>query len=172
MVKLAQRYARATQSSNLKSDAFHFDTDKLAAVALSGGAGFGNLLLRVKYANDATSYVHLAEAWEWHVKVLAATARPAWPQHIKADAVAKAALKYWLNDLCPVCGGKGVKKMEFVDVLSDDPCDHCEGSGKRAMDCADQIRRHAVEMVHVLEEITIAAGSQAMRKLASDMDLS
>lgn len=171
MVKLAQKYARATQSSNLKNDDYHFDTDKLAAVALSGGAGFGNLLLRVKYANDVTSYVRLAEAWEWHVKILAATTKPAWPPHVKADAVAKAALKYWLNDLCPVCGGKGVSKMEFVDVLSDDACDHCEGSGKRPMECADQIRRYATEMVYVLEEITIAAGSRAMRKLASDMDL-
>jgi hypothetical protein len=172
MVKLAQRYARATQSSNLKSDEYHFDTDKLAAVALSNIAGFGSLLLRVKYANDATSYVQLAEAWEWEVKKRAALARPPWPMHIKEANVAKAALKYWLNDLCPVCGGKGVSKMEFVDVLSDDPCDHCEGSGKRPMECADQIRRYAVEMVYVLEEITIAAGSQAMKKLASDMDLS
>jgi hypothetical protein len=170
MVKLAQKYARATQSSNLKNDGYHFDTDKLAAVALSGG-GFGNLLFRVKFANDATSYVRLAEAWEWEVKKRAALARPPWPMHIKEANVAKAALKYWLNDLCPVCGGKGVSKMEFVDVLSDDPCDHCEGSGKRPMECADQIRRYAVEMVYVLEEITIAAGSQAMRKLASDMDL-
>jgi hypothetical protein len=169
MVKLAQRYAKATQSSNLKSDDYHFDTDKLAAVALSGGAGFGNLLFRVKFANDATSYVRLAEEWEWEVKKRAALA--GWPLHVKEAAVAKAALKYWLNDLCPVCGGKGVRKMEFVDILSDDPCDTCEGSGKRPIECADQIRRYAVEMVFVLEEIMIAAGRNAMRKLASDMDL-
>lgn len=167
MVKLAQKYAKATQSSNLKSDDYHFDTDKLAAVALSGGAGFGNLLFRVKFANDATCYVRLAEAWEGEVSKRSA----GWPTHVKPAAVAKAALKYWLNDLCPCCGGKGVRKMEFVDILSDDPCEVCEGSGKRPMDCADQIRRYAVDMVFVLEEITIAAGSQAMRKLASDMDL-
>jgi DnaJ-class molecular chaperone len=170
MVKLAQRYAKATQSSNLKSDDYHFDTDKLAAVALSGGAGFGNLLFRVKFANDATSYVRLAEEWEWEVKKRAALA--GWPLHVKEAAVAKAALKYWLNDLCPVCGGKGVRKMEFVDILSDDPCDTCEGSGKRPIEADPRIHSHVAAMVLVLEAMTITAGSNAMRKLAADMDLS
>lgn len=169
MVKLAQKYAKATQSSNLKSDEFHFDTDKLAAVALSGE--FGALLFRVKYANDHTSYVRLAEEWEWEVKKRAALSKPPWPVHIKAPAVAKAALKYWLNDLCPVCGGKGVKKHEFVDALSDDPCDICEGSGKRPIEADLRIHDHVSAMVLVLEAMTITAGSNAMRKLASDMDL-
>lgn len=168
MVKLAQRYAKATQSSNLKSDEYHFDTDKLAAVALSGGAGFGNLLFRVKYANDATSYVRLAEAWEGEVSKRGA----GWPAHVKPAAVAKVALKYWLNDLCPCCGGKGVRKMEFVDILSDDPCEVCEGSGKRPIDCDARIVAYVGPMVLVLEAMTITAGSNAMRKLASDMDLS
>jgi hypothetical protein len=171
MVKLAQKYAKATQSSNLKSDDYHFDTDKLAAVALSGGAGFGNLLFRVKFANDATSYVRLAEAWEWEVKKRAALARPPWPSHIKEAAVAKAALKYWLNDLCPVCGGKAFKKMEFVDIISDEPCDTCEGSGKRPIECDARIYGYVGPMVLVLEAMTITAGSNAMRKLASDMNL-
>ena len=171
MVKLAQQYARATQSSNLKSDEYHFDTDTLAAVALSGGPGFGNLLFRVKYANDATSYVQLAEAWEWYVKIRAATSAPPWPVHVKDAAVAKASLKYWLNDLCPVCGGKGVQKMEFVDILSDDACESCEGSGKRPMEAEPRIVSYVSEMVLLLESMTITAGSNAMRKLASDMDL-
>lgn len=172
MVKLAQKYAKATQSSNLKSDEYHFDTDKLAAVALSGGAGFGNLLFRVKYANDATSYVALAEAWEWEVRRRAADPKEKWPEHVKPATVAKSALKYWLNDLCPCCGGKGVRKMEFVDILSDEPCEVCEGSGKRPIECDPRIYAYVGPMVLVLEAMTITAGSNAMRKLASDMDVS
>jgi hypothetical protein len=167
MVKLAQKYAKATQSSNLKSDEFHFDTDKLAAVALSGE--FGALLFRVKYANDHTSYVRLAEEWEWGVKKRAALA--GWPVHVKEAAVAKAALKYWLNDLCPVCGGKGVKKMEFVDVLSDNPCDVCEGSCKRPLECEPRIKRYVESMVLALESMTITAGHMAISKLASDFGM-
>lgn len=169
MVKLAQSYARATQSSNLKSDEHHFDTDKLAAVALS--SEFGALLFRVKYANDATSYVQLAEAWEWEVKKRAALSRPPWPVHVKDAAVAKASLKYWLNDLCPVCGGKGVKKMEFIDILSDDACESCEGSGKKPMECEPRIHWYTSAMVLVLEAITITAGANAIQKLAPEMEL-
>jgi hypothetical protein len=69
-----------------------------------------------------------------------------------------------------VCQGKGVKKMEFVDVLSDDPCDICEGSGKKPIQCPDQIRRYVREMVNVLEGMTIAAGGEAIAKLANDLD--
>lgn len=170
MVKLAQKYAKATMSSNLKSDDYHFDTDKLAAVALSNIAGFGNLLFRVKYANDSTSYVRLAEEWEWEVKKRAALA--GWPMHIKEAVVAKAALKYWLNDLCLLCNGKCFRKHEFVDALSDEPCELCEGSGKRPIEADPRIHSHVAAMVLLLEAMTITAGSNAMRKLASDMELS
>lgn len=169
MVKLAQRYAKATQSSNLKSDDMHFDTDKLAAVALSGD--FASLLFRVKYANDATSYVRLAEAWDWDVKKRAALARPPWPPHINDAAVAKASLKYWLNDLCPACCGKGVKKMDFEELLSDDACEVCDGSGKRPLQCEPRIEEYVGAMVLVLESMTITAGHMAMAKLSSAMDL-
>lgn len=166
MAKIAQRYARATQSSNLRSDEHHFDTDSLAAVALS--AEFGSMLFRVKYANDATSYPRLAEQWAWEVKKRAALA--GWPIHVKEDVVSKVALKYWLNDLCPACTGKGVKKKDFEDTLSDEPCDVCEGSGKRPIECPDQIRKYVVEMVGSLECMTLSAGHLAMSKLAAEFD--
>lgn len=167
MTKIAAQYARATQSSNLKSDELHFDTDKLAAVALSGH--LGSMLFRVKFANDATTYIGLAEAWEWEVKKLAAIDR--WPEHIKDATVAKAALKYWLNDLCPACGGKCFQKHEFVDTLSDDPCDLCEGTGKRPLEVEHRIYRYVNEMVGLLDSMAIRAAGVAMKKLAHDMDL-
>jgi hypothetical protein len=167
-VKIVRKYAHATESSNLKNDAFHHDTDTLAAVALSDRQ-FGSLLFRVKYSNDASSYKRLQEEWRWDVKKRAAL--DGWPEHVKDQAVADHALKYWLNDICPACGGKGVKKMEFVDVLSDEPCDICEGSGKKSIQCPDQIRRFVQDMVNVLEGMTIAAGGVAIAKLARDFEL-
>lgn len=167
MSKLAQRYARATISSNLKNDQWHFDTDSLAAVALS--SEFGSMLFRVKFANDSTSYVRLAEEWEWEVKKRAAV--DGWPVHIKDAVVAKAALKYWLNDLCPLCNGKCLKKHEFVDTLSDEPCDLCEGTGKRPLEADRHNYRYVNEMVGLLDSVAIRAGAVAMKKLARDMDL-
>lgn len=163
---IIERYSRATQSSNLRSDEHHHDTDKLAAVALS--SEFGSMLFRVKYANDATSYRRLGDEWRWYVKKRAALA--GWPERINDAQVADESLAYWLNDLCPVCNGKGFKKMEFVDVLSDDACNHCEGSGKKSIEANRHIKRYVEEMVTALEGMTIRAGSQAMSKLADDMD--
>lgn len=163
---IIEKYSRATQSSNLRSDEHHHDVDKLAAVALS--SEFGALLFRVKYANDATSYNRLKDEWRWYVKKRAAVA--GWPMHVKELAVADHALNHWINDICPVCGGKCFKKMEFIDVLSDEPCDACEGSGKKSIQCPDQIRKFVGEMVSALEGMTIVAGGQAVSKLADDFD--
>lgn len=163
---IVEKYSRATISSNLRSDEHHFDTDKLAAVALS--SEFGAMLFRVKYANDATTYPRLQEEWRWYVKKRAALAH--WPIHVKEQTVADKALAYWLNDLCPACGGRGVKKMDFVDVLSDDPCDVCEGSGKKSISCEPRILKYVEEMVSALEGMTIVAGGNAIRKLADDFN--
>lgn len=166
-MQIAKKYARAAESSNLKSDAYHHDTDTLAAVALSDRQ-FGSLLFRVKYANDASSYKRLEEEFGWDVKKRAAL--EGWPQRVDESRVAKESLKHWLNDLCPVCNGKGVKKMEFVDILSDEPCNHCEGSGKKSVDCDRHIKKWVEEMVSALEGMVIQAAGAAMDKLARDMD--
>lgn len=167
-MRIVRKYARAAESSNLKNDAYHHDTDTLAAVALSDSQ-FGNLLFRVKYNNDAGSYPRLEEEWRFEVKKRAAVT--GWPESVNEQRVADAALKYWLNDICPFCGGRGVKKMEFVDVLSDDPCDHCEGTGKKSIRCHPALLNYVQEMVKVLEGMTMQAAGNAMAKLARDMDL-
>lgn len=167
-MKIVMKYARAAESSNLRNDAYHHDTDTLAAVALSD-LQFGSLLFRAKYSNDAESYKRLEEEWEWEVKKRAAL--EGWPLRVDEKRVATESLKYWMNDICPVCGGKGVKKMEFVDVLSDEACDHCEGSGKRSVDCDRHIRKWVEEMISALEGMTIMAAGAAMDKLSRDMDL-
>jgi hypothetical protein len=167
MAQMARRYARATQSNNLKSDEFHHDVDSLAAVAMS--TELGSMLFRVKFANDATSYVKLAQTWEWEVKKRAALA--GWPVHVKDETVAKTSLKHWLNDLCPACTGKGVQKKAFEETLSDDACEVCEGGGKRPIECADQIRGYVAEMVYALDEAALVAGNAAIAKLAEESDL-
>jgi hypothetical protein len=164
---MARRYARATQSNNLKSDEFHHDVDSLAAVAMS--TELGSMLFRVKFANDATSYVRLAQTWEWEVKKRAALAQ--WPIQINDAMVAKASLKHWLNDLCPACTGKGVQKKPFEDALSDDACEICEGTGKRPVDCHPRIKEYVEQMVFALDEAAVVAGGQAIAKLADDADL-
>jgi hypothetical protein len=166
-VKLEQRYAKATQSSNLKCDDRHHDTDSLAAVALSGE--FGGLLFRVKYSNDATSFNRLQEEWRWHIKKRAAV--DGWPEHIKEQKVADDALHYWLNDVCPACTGKGHPTIKYTPVLDEDACTVCEGTGKKPMVFEARAREYILDALVTLERMTIAAAGLAMAKLAGDMEL-
>lgn len=166
MAKLAQRYSRATQSSNLKDDSHHYQTEVLAAVALS--SAFGSLLFRVKYANDATSHNALLE--KWTVLVEQKSVFRGWPSHIVPATVAATSLEYWLCDICEHCEGKGYHALAGAPVLSDDPCKVCKGSGKKPLTCEKRIRDYVEDMVQTLERMTLHAGSEAMRKLAKQME--
>ncbi len=164
---IEKSYARATLSSNLKDDEFHHDHEKLAAVALS--SKFGSSLFRVKYANDTSSYQALLDEWETEVGVKSVLRK--WPQHVKYAHVARLSLNHWLNDLCLECGGKGVRPMpDMPQVLSDDPCPSCNGTGVAHVSCERRDLKYVEDMIEDLHELVRSAGAQAMRKLASDMD--
>lgn len=165
---IVQSYCRATISSNLKDDEFHHQTEKLAAVALSGR--LGSMLFRVKYANDHTSYNTLKEAWT--EVVTAKSVLRQWPKEVSAKKIARISLDYWQNDVCTECGGTGHKPLALVpNVLSDDPCPACHGTTKKPLQVKHNIRDYVADMVETIEEMTRHAAGEAMRKLADDMEL-
>jgi hypothetical protein len=167
---IVEKYCRATQSSNLKDDAQHHSTEALAAVALSdlGFNGIGNLLFRVKYANDATSYRRLAERWE--TIVLAKSQHRKWPSHVPPKKVAELALAHFLNDVCPGCSGKGHLPLDAAPILSDDPCPVCAGRGTVDVDCERRLEDYVKDMVESLNEMVRHAGALALRKLAGVLE--
>lgn len=166
MSNIAQKYSRATQTSDLKDDAHHHQTEVLAAVALS--SELGSLLFRVKFGNDATSHKALLE--KWLVIVGKKSVFRSWPSHVAQDKVAQASLEYWLCDLCGHCEGKGYHVLAGAPVLSDDPCKVCKGTGKKPLACEKRIRDYVEDMVQTLEVMTIHASGEAMRKLSQQMD--
>lgn len=177
---MAQKYARATMSSNLKSDEYHFDTDKLAAVALIGRVDvngspdalrrIGTLMFRVKYSNDASSYARLL--LEWTEVVTGKAVGRSWPKDISPKKIARLSLEYWQNDVCETCSGRGALPVRHVpSVLSDDACPACNGTAKRPIQAKHNLIQYVTDMVECIEEMTRYAGSLAMRRLASDMDL-
>lgn len=164
---IVKSYCRATLSSNLRDDEHHHATEKLAAVALSGK--LGNMLFRVKYANDHTSYNALREAWTEIVKSKAVLRK--WPKDVSPRKVARLSLEHWHNDVCTDCGGTGYKTVPYVSsYLSDDECPTCKGTAKRPIQVKHNIRDYVADMVEVIEDMTARAASSAMAKLASDMD--
>lgn len=162
-MQIVQRYATAAVSSNLKNDEHHTATDVLAAVALS--SDIGHLLFRLKYCNDRSVYGRLLDAWV--AKIGKKAARRGWLHN--AERVAVAALQHWINDVCPSCSGRGHKKMPDAPMLCDEACELCNGSGKRALRCDDDIVELVKDSLQMLDSLTYEAGGNAMRKLADNM---
>lgn len=162
-MELAERYARATLSGNLRSDELHVTTDVLAAMALS--SHFGALLVRVKYCNDAGSYRRLLDKWTWVVSCKAG--RRAWPAHIPVDKVAYLSLRRWLNSVCPACTGVGKVKVLGAPVLSEKDCPLCLGTGQTELRCNPAIRDYVLDMVEELEDDLRRSVQRARKKLRS-----
>jgi hypothetical protein len=163
---LAERYARATQSGNLRNDALHVTTDVLMAMALS--SNFGGLLVRVKYGNDASCYRRLLDKWTWIVSTKAL--RRNWPEHIPIDKIAYLSLRRWLNSVCPACTGHGKVKVLGAPVLSEKDCPLCLGKGETELRCNPAIRDYVLDMVEELQMDLIRGVTRANKRLRSDSE--
>jgi hypothetical protein len=163
-MSVIERYTRATRSSNLKCDEYHSAIDNIAAVGMSDDA-FGALLLRVKYAFDPTSYAKLKEEWRYYVKVKAVVHD--WPQDVNERIVADMVLAYWLRDHCRPCGGR--KHLELApQVLQDEPCPHCKGSGKRDLIVNRRFKKYAYDMHDAINRLVVRVGGEAEGKLREE----
>jgi hypothetical protein len=166
MVQIAERYARAVGSRNLKNDEHHFDPDVLAAVALS--TTFGGLLFRVKYHNEAPKYKELQEHWTWIVSCKAL--RRKWPDHVDIKQIAILSLHRWLNPICPACSGRKQETVFNTPMLSDRACRVCDGTGEVPLRCPEILRQYIEDMVEELKADERKAGARAARKLRRDAD--
>jgi DnaJ-class molecular chaperone len=85
--------------------------------------------------------------------------------------VANKSLTYWLNDVCDACAGRGYQQIAATPALSDMACKDCSGSGKKPLFCDTRIRNQLEDMVGTLDEMTLHAAGQAMKKLAARMEV-
>ncbi|PRC92660.1 hypothetical protein [Solimicrobium silvestre] len=165
-MSIGQMYAKSVQSSNLKDDAYHHDTDKLAAMALS--KRLGSELFRVKYANDATSYPRLLEEWICIVRNKAIHRK--WPVHVRASYIAKAALDYWLNPVCQVCTGRGFDSKINKSGEYEHDCKPCGGSGRKSVSGEANLLQFIIDMVEALDDMERISGGLAIKRLADAFD--
>jgi hypothetical protein len=161
---VVKKYIRATTSSDLTNDAYHHDTDTLAALAMSDDE-FGALLLRVKYAFDPALYNRLKDEWRRYVKVKAVA--HGWPHTINERIVADIVLGYWLRDHCRPCGGR--RRLELVPrVLSNDPCPHCKGTGKRPLIVNRRFTKYAHDVYEMINRLVVRVGGETAGKLREE----
>lgn len=166
-MQVIAKYSRSVNSSNLKDDAHHHATEALAAVALS--SELGGTLFRVKYSNSAGSYDTLMLKWREIVKNKSISRN--WPQDIAYNDVARLSLNYWLHDICPACVNGHQPLPGIPNVLSDDDCPMCNGTARRPIAAHHKVIKYVTDMVECIEEMTRHAGGQAIRKLATEMEL-
>ncbi|NML61805.1 hypothetical protein HHL21_12080 [Massilia sp. RP-1-19] len=167
-MNVIHKYTLAVSSSNLRDDAHHHSTEVLAAAALC--RDLGTRLFRVKYAGDATTYPALLEDWRTIVEGKAAVRT--WPADVSPRKVARLSLNHWLNDVCPVCTGRGYEAVRGAPtVMSDNVCKACGGTAKRAVEAKHNLIHLVEDMVEVLNAMSAHAAGKTMKRLASEMEL-
>jgi hypothetical protein len=167
-MKFAQRYVHACDSSDLTNDIYHSTPDPLTAAALC--LKFGPLLFRVKFANDTTSVKTLLIQWTEIVEKKAVIRN--WPPHISRKKVAALSLAYWLNDRCELCKGRAFQPLKMnPQILSDDPCPRCKGTGRNDVRCDRRLHDYVTELVGEMDEMAVRAAERSMAKIGKDMEL-
>lgn len=174
----AERYLNALNSSNLKDDDQHHQTEPLVAAALadlSGGSGelFGTMLLRAHIAGVPRQPVESA-ARELGVLLRVWTSAVAhkgfdrkW-MNIKAEwdikaayamyaKIARVSLAHWLGGECAVCNGTKITQSRA--------CTHCAGTGREPIQGGAVEKEKVADMVSELEGLFQAHSARAGAKL-------
>lgn len=177
-----EKYIGVLNSSDLRDDEFHHDTNALAAAALADATGsgvlFGSLLARVKYANGTVhklfeagtgNLATLLRIWavvvaeKGHARgwVKATTVWDVQAAQTLYDRVANMSLAHWLDGRCEPCGGAGVMPTRRT-------CTCCAGSGRAQIEAGRYESDLVRDMVSELEGLYQAHGGRASRKLRKD----
>lgn len=177
----ADRYVWSLQARQLQDNGVHHTTAALTAAALADlrGAGFGALLLRVKYGSalpnerdgaSVSAAANLAQLLRiWTERVTAKGRQRRWVRENTAwDAqaalslyrrVAERSLAHWLDGQCSACKGAGQQ--------GERGCQACEGSGRAAITGGMFEREKVRDMISELEGLMQAHSARAARRLAS-----
>jgi hypothetical protein len=174
----AERYLNALNSSNLKDDDQHHQTEPLVAAALadlSGGSGelFGTMLLRAHIAGVPRQPVESAARdlgillRVWTGQVAHKGFERKW-MNIKAEwdikaayamyaKIARVSLAHWLGGECAVCNG--------TKITASRACTHCTGTGREPIQGGAVEKEKVADMVSELEGLFQAHSARAGAKL-------
>jgi hypothetical protein len=157
--ELEQRVAGAEGSRDLSERIGTGDVDILRAVGMAGAHNLlGTLLWRLRYTGDTRELRRTAELLMDRVQGRYG--------HLKVEQAGQAVgrvLRHWLNDVCPVCTGRGYDLIPDTPTLSDTLCAACNGAGRTELDALKVEERWLQGEIAILES---DAAQAIMRKLA------
>lgn len=128
MIKIAERYSIARNTSNLRSDANSTmsASDVLTASGLAAQDNEAALLLwEVTFRGKTSSKIALMEMLSHRVTGYMLRHRIKG----KPKAIASAALAWYMSK-CDECGGEGHQIIPGTITRSEEPCPACHGTGK------------------------------------------
>lgn len=176
--QVAERYARATQSSDLsvrpneRCDAdvllaagYAASNDRRRSIALD--------LYRMGVRNDLSGISSVAaEMSGWLTHRLARKGGRPMPK-VAREALVMSVLRWWIKPACPFCNGTGYDVIEESNRLSDNACSNCHGSGKTPVgrEVPGPLRKHAEWLGQQLDELIMVVHGDMAKLLAERMEL-
>ncbi len=119
-----ERYLTATNTSNLKVQAERTGAADVLIAAGWSASRIGGALMRLhtKATRDNLALVHVQVSIEADRRNLR-----------DPDAIASAAIAWWLDRVCPVCHGRKYDTIKDTPALSAIECPKCHGSGEKRL---------------------------------------
>lgn len=177
----AEKYLAAINTTDLRDDELHHQTETLAAAALadlSGGSGvvFGSMLARVKYADPVQhkifesgnhSLAVLLKVWKQAVAKWGRERgwfpepRTEWDASAvvrRYHQIAEQSLAHWLGGNCETCGGSALSPLGLT-------CKACAGTGRAPIVGDNTVADRTRDMVSELENRCQSHGARAGAKM-------
>ena len=122
-----ERIGTALNSSNLKTDDTHFDSEIIAS--LSFASKLGIMLQHMKSGNYITDYVKTSKELSKVLKKSCVRKKLGISYSVSL-IVSQQALKEWLINICKFCNGTGHKiPMYSNEEFKSGECKYCAGTG-------------------------------------------
>ena len=165
-MSVQEQYAVARNTSNLKS--IERTTSSAADILTAAGMAaqdneIAMLLWGVQFQGKSTSKWMLVAALEH--KLMVKMYKERWKGNPRI--IVMEVLAWQLHGTCQPCGGRGYRTIKDTPMLSDDICQHCDGTGKIPLPRDDAHQW----LSDFISKLTSIAGGKVMQKLAGDMDL-
>lgn len=178
-VTVADKYARAINSTDLTPGAVHERTD--AEVLLAAGAAAAKdqrrmlalAAYRLRVRGDTAGLgAVVSEIDGWLLERLSRKGNRPMPRAAREELVV-ATLRWWFNPTCRYCSGLGYVVTEGASRLSTVECECCHGTKQRPLqrEIPRPYVEHALWITDKLNELMAGILGDMAKLLARDMEL-
>lgn len=156
---IAERYGSASETSDLRlRDDRRTDADVLLAAAYASRGDRRGMIALATYRMKLTGDRHgiaqvVEEAMGWLIGRGARSGGKAKLGRPEARHISETVLRWWLDDVCRRCHGRRYELVPGTQIVSDNLCHTCHGTGKRPLE-------------HMLDKKRVDSG----RWLAAELD--